>query len=74
VLEERERKNVGFFGNSPHPERMLQNFLGRNLWYNSLIEREATELQLNLLRQDGHASVQTLCDLALARMTKTADK
>jgi 2-phosphoglycerate kinase len=66
VLEERERRNVDFFGRSPDPERMLRNFLGRSLWYNDLIRRQAIDLGLPILEQDGIASVDSLCDQSLA--------
>jgi 2-phosphoglycerate kinase len=68
VLEMRERGNTDFFGRSIDPERMLRNFLGRSLWHNDLIEREATALGLPVLRQDGRASVDTLCTLAMTRI------
>jgi len=61
VLEERERKNVDFFHESPDPERMLGNFMGRSLWYNDLIRRETTRLGLHVLFQDGSVSVEALC-------------
>jgi 2-phosphoglycerate kinase len=65
VLEERERRNVEFFGRSADPERMLRNFLGRSLWYNELIRQQATDLGLHILKQDGSASVEALCATAL---------
>ena len=68
VLEERERTNADYFGQSRDPERMLQNFLGRSLWYNDLIEQQATELGLDILRQDGHRSVDVLCAEAMERL------
>jgi len=45
---------------------MLNNFLGRSLWYNELIEDQATKLQLPILRQDGNASVEELCDIVIS--------
>ena len=65
VLEEREKKNVDFFRDSPDPERMLENFLARSAWHNDLIKEQATELRLNILHQDGQASVEDLCSIAL---------
>lgn len=65
VLEEREKKNVEWLQGSPDPERMLQNFLARSLWYNELIKEQATELQMNILLQDGEKSVEELCQLIL---------
>ena len=69
VLETRERRNVEFFGRSSNPERMLQNFLGRSLWHNDLIEKQATALGLSVIRQDGHTSVETLCAAVLGSRT-----
>jgi len=34
VLEERERRNVGWMDRSSDPARMLENFLARSLWFN----------------------------------------
>jgi 2-phosphoglycerate kinase len=68
VLEERERRNVEFFGQSSNPEQMLNNFLGRSIWYNELIKREATELGLNVLKQDGNFSVDALCAMAMTQV------
>jgi hypothetical protein len=65
VLEERERKNVEFFGQSTNPQQMLQNFLARSLWYNELMREQATALGLPVLHQDGHASVDALCAMAM---------
>ncbi len=65
VLEERERENVDFFHNSSNPERMLENFLARSVWYNNLIREQATEWKLNILHQDGQASVEDLCNAVL---------
>lgn len=70
VLEERERANAGYFDRSRDPERMLQNFLGRSLWHNDVIERQAAELRLDILRQDGHASVDVLCSKAMERIQR----
>jgi 2-phosphoglycerate kinase len=66
VLMNRERGNERFFAASLDPERMFTNFLGRSLWHNDLIRREAAELGLRVLHQDGHTSVDALCDAALA--------
>lgn len=68
VLEERERANADYFGRSSDPERMLQNFLGRSLWHNDLIQREADRLGLAVLRQDGRASVDALGSEAMERI------
>lgn len=65
VLEEREKQNVDFFQESPNPDKMFQNFLGRSLWYNNLIKEEATELGMNVLYQNGALSVDDLCQQIL---------
>jgi hypothetical protein len=46
---------------------MFENFLARSLWYNDLIKKQATELQMNILPQDGQTSVDELCELVLAK-------
>jgi len=65
VLEERERRNTDFFGKSSDPDRMLENFLARSLWYNDLIRDEAAENGINILRQPGDRSVDDLCEEVL---------
>ena len=50
LLWERERRNTSFLGDSPDPERMLDNFMARSIWRNDLIEEQATRLELPLLR------------------------
>ncbi|MBX3437550.1 MAG: AAA family ATPase [Planctomycetaceae bacterium] len=60
VFEERERRNIDFIRESPDPERMLQNFLARSLWYNELIREHVTELQMNLLEQSGAITAKEL--------------
>lgn len=70
VLEQRERANVAYFGKSRDPEGMLQNFLGRSLWYNDLIRQEATRHRLDILQQNGYASVDQLCSEAMERIRK----
>lgn len=65
VLEQRERRNVKFFGQSTDPEQMLRNFLGRSLWFNELIREQAAALGLPILHQDGHATVDELCAMAM---------
>jgi hypothetical protein len=51
VLEAREKKNVAWLQGSPDPERMLENFLARSLWYNDLIKEQATKLQMGFFAQ-----------------------
>jgi len=63
VLEERERKNANWLRGSSDPEKMLENFLARSLWYNELIREQATELQMNILPQDGERTVEELSQL-----------
>jgi 2-phosphoglycerate kinase len=66
VLAEREALNVEFWGRSSDPTRMRANFVARSLWYNDLIQREATTLGLRVLVQNGQASPSELCTCALA--------
>jgi len=66
VLRERELGNTDFFGASDDQERMYENFMARSMWYNELVEREATQLGLPLLRQDGAQSVERLCEIVMA--------
>jgi len=74
VLEERERRNMEFFGQSANPEQMIRNFLGRSLCHNELVRQQAMEFGLSILNQDGSASVDDLCALAMARIEETANK
>jgi adenylate kinase family enzyme len=68
VLVEREKKNLQWLQGSPDPERMLENFLARSLWFNDLIKEQVSELQMNILPQSGGASVNDLCNLILERI------
>lgn len=70
VLEARERKNEAWLEGSADPEHMLQNFMGRSLWYNDLIKEQAAAHQMNVLYQDGTKSVEELCQLVLADLEK----
>jgi hypothetical protein len=45
---------------------MLRNFLARSFWYNDLIQREASEYNLPIIKQDGSRSVESLCDEVLS--------
>jgi len=65
VLEGRERKNVEWLQGSSDPERMFGNFMSRSLWFNSLMEEQANELQMNILSQHGKTSVDELCEMIL---------
>lgn len=65
VLEERESRNHDW--KSSNPKLMLENFLARSLWFNDLVRREATELQMNILPQPGETSVDQLCEMVLDR-------
>ena len=67
VLQERESNNLEWMQGSSNPDRMLENFLARSLWYNELIKEEATRLQLNMLFQSGEKSADDLCDMIVAR-------
>jgi len=69
VLVERERKNPQWFQGSSSPERMLENFQARSLWYNDLIKEEASQLQMNILLQEDDTSIDDVCN----RILKTID-
>lgn len=60
ALEARERTNDWFWRQSPDPKRMLSNFLARSRWRNRLIEAEASELGLPIIRQPGDRPVEAL--------------
>ena len=71
VLEARERVlGKEWMAQSSDPERMFQNFLGRSLWYNDLIRRQAEELGHTVLHQDGSVSVEEMCDMALSLLER----
>ena len=65
VLVEREKKNLNWLQGSSSPERMLENFLARSLWYNNLIKEQASALQMTILPQTGNVSVDDLCNMIL---------
>lgn len=65
VLAEREKKNLNWLQGSSSPERMLENFLARSLWYNDLIKEHASALQMTILPQTGNVSVDHLCNMIL---------
>lgn len=65
VLEERERKNVEWLQGSSDPDQMLANFISRSLWFNSWMEEQVNEHQMNILPQPGETSVDELCEMIL---------
>jgi len=65
VLKERERKNMEWLQGSSGQDRMLENFISRSLWFNSWMEEQANELQMNILYQSGETSVDELCEMIL---------
>ena len=69
VLEARERNNP-WTKPSPDPARMLDNFLGRSLWYNEWIRTETIRLDLPLIHQDGHTVTNELCEMLLASLPR----
>lgn len=68
VLTQRERANAHFFADSPDPQRMLDNFMGRSLWRNRWVASEARRLGLPVLHQDGSVPVANLTSAALDLM------
>lgn len=65
VLVERERSNLAWMQASRDPERMFEHFIARSLRFNALIEREAIECGMTVLRQTGEATVEALCDMVV---------
>jgi 2-phosphoglycerate kinase len=66
VLKEREGNNTVWLAGSSDPERMLENFLARSLWYNDAVREQVIDLKMNVLVQDGTKSVEQLCEEILA--------
>jgi len=64
VLKEREKK-ISWYQESTDPDQMLENFLGRSLWFNDLIREQAIKHNLTVLLQPGDKSVDQLCNLVL---------
>lgn len=64
VLQAREKK-VAWYQESTDPERMLENFLARSLWYNDLIKEQSTQYHMTILPQPGDNSVDQLCNMVL---------
>lgn len=64
VLRAREKK-LAWYQESTHPDRMLENFLARSLWYNDLIREQARQQGMTILPQSGNMSVEQLCDLVI---------
>ena len=64
VLKERE-KNISWYQESADPDQMLENFLGRSLWFNDLVREQAIKHHLTILFQPGDKSVDQLCNLVL---------
>ncbi|MEN8235332.1 MAG: AAA family ATPase [Actinomycetota bacterium] len=65
VLWERERQNTDFLEDSTDPDRMLSNFMGRSLWRNEHVAREARDLGMTVVHQSGARSVEELVDEVL---------
>jgi 2-phosphoglycerate kinase len=65
VLDERERPPPGYVDPSPDPERRRANFAHRSAWCNEFVEREASRLNMPILRQDGTRSVAEHVDAIL---------
>ena len=67
ALEGRERENDAWIKGSSDPAKMFKNFMARSLWYNDLIKREADELGMTVIHQNGDTPVNELCDAILAK-------
>lgn len=66
VLEERERAIWTFYAQSPDPERMFANFLERSVRWNDRVCKQASDLGLRVIPQDGSKSPEDLCNELLA--------
>lgn len=69
VLEDRERGNQEWLQGSTDPDRMLENFIARSLWYNDLIKKEANKLGMHILTQTGTVSVDQLCSEVIEKIS-----
>ncbi len=69
MIEEKcKKKNVKWLGDSPDDqERHIQKFPAQSFWHNNRIKEEATQLQINILHQDGNISVDGLCEIVLRK-------
>lgn len=67
VLWGRERANT-FTHDSPDPERMLEHFMGRSLWRNELLARDAAEADYPVLDLDGTESVDVVVGRAMSAL------
>lgn len=72
VIEARERQNASWTRGSSNPDHMLANFVARSQWFNELVRTEATELGMNVLYQDGTATVDDLCAAVLSTRSGTS--
>ena len=68
ALEARERAISDFWNASDDPEAMLANFMGRSLWRNETLRREADRLDLLVLEQPGDIPVSDLADAVIDRL------
>lgn len=65
VLRRREEENTGWLEGSENPDLMLDNFMGRSLWFNTWYADQAAAHDYFVLHQNGHQSVETLCETIL---------
>ena len=63
-----------FYGRSSNPEKMLRNFLARSHWFNALVQAEAGQRGMHVLRQPGDVTVDALCDRALEHLGSRAPR
>lgn len=71
VLIEREMDNQQWLKGSTDPQRMLENFLARSLWYNDLIAQQSAAFRMPVLYQTGDVSVDDLCEMLLRTANTT---
>ncbi|MCP4304028.1 MAG: AAA family ATPase [bacterium] len=65
ALTERERRNVGFFGEPPGSEQILSNFMYRSLWRNDLVASQAAESGLPIVQLSGDEPPHDVVERAL---------
>lgn len=66
ALEQRERANDWFFGDSDEPDRMFENFVARSIWANSHYPGQAREFGFPVIHQPGDRPTGDLVDEAIA--------
>lgn len=74
ALWARERRRMEWTEGSADPRRMLDNFMYRSLWRNSLVAAEAEPLGLPVLYLRGDESVEVVTDRAIDLLSIAASE